>query len=377
MLDPSLLADLVRMLRRGVEAPLPDDEFDAWAIRVFRHQYTRNVVYSRYCRARGVTPERVRRWWEIPAAPTSAFKELALVCGEPEEAEAVFETSGTTRGPARRGRHHVLRLALYDAALLPSFRAYLLPDRAHLPMLALLPDPAVARASSLSYMVGRVVEAFGARASGYFVEPDGGIRYDALHQTLARHSRAGQPVCLLGTAFALLHWLDRLAADGQHLTLPAGSRIMETGGFKGRSRTVGRDDLYEALRERLAMPADHIVNEYGMTEMLSQFYEPVLRESRGRGPLRRRHVPPPWVRTRVVDPATLEPVALGATGILHHFDLANAGSVSSILTEDVGVAAGDGFRLLGRVEGAEPRGCSIAMDELLAARGAGGERWSA
>jgi hypothetical protein len=38
-----------------------------------------------------------------------------------------------------------------------------------------------------------------------------------------------------------------------------------------------------------------------------------------------------------------------------------------VQTEDVGVEVDDGFRLLGRAAGAVPRGCSIAMDELLAA----------
>ncbi len=57
----------------------------------------------------------------------------------------------------------------------------------------------------------------------------------------------------------------------------------------------------------------------------------------------------------------------GRPGLLAHFDLANLGSVSAVLTEDVGVGEPGGFRLLGRAAGAEPRGCSIAMDDLLAA----------
>jgi len=31
----------------------------------------------------------------------------------------------------------------------------------------------------------------------------------------------------------------------------------------------------------------------------------------------------------------------------------------------MGVAVADGFRLLGRIPGAEPRGCSLAIEELL------------
>jgi hypothetical protein len=52
---------------------------------------------------------------------------------------------------------------------------------------------------------------------------------------------------------------------------------------------------------------------------------------------------------------------------LQHFDVANAGSVLAIQTEDLGVIVQDGFRVLRRASGAPPRGCSIAMDELLVA----------
>jgi hypothetical protein len=101
-----------------------------------------------------------------------------------------------------------------------------------------------------------------------------------------------------------------------------------------------------------------------MTELLSQMYEPVLRE----GPsASRRHVPPPWLRVRALDATTLEPVPAGSPGLLCFFDLANAGSVSHVLTEDMGTVSADGLRLQGRVAGAEPRGCSLALEEFLTA----------
>ena len=76
---------------------------------------------------------------------------------------------------------------------------------------------------------------------------------------------------------------------------------------------------------------------------------------------------PPWVRTRAVDPDTLDALPPGTMGILQHFDLANLGSVMAVQTEDLGVVDYDRarFTLLGRAPGSEPRGCSIAMDILL------------
>jgi hypothetical protein len=71
------------------------------------------------------------------------------------------------------------------------------------------------------------------------------------------------------------------------------------------------------------------------------------------------------VRTRVLDPETLEELAAGSPGLLTHFDLANAWTVSAILTEDLGAAVPGGFQLLGRARGAELRGCSMAAREIL------------
>jgi acyl-CoA synthetase (AMP-forming)/AMP-acid ligase II len=144
---------------------------------------------------------------------------------------------------------------------------------------------------------------------------------------------------------------------------------METGGFKGRSRAVSRDDLYDELNRRLGVPLRHIVNEYGMTELLSQFYEPVIRGGAPEAPSERFHLPPPWVRTRIVDPMTLEAVPEGEVGLLSHLDLANVGSVVAVLTEDLGQKVASGFRLIGRARDAEPRGCSLAMEELMAVVG--------
>jgi hypothetical protein len=103
-----------------------------------------------------------------------------------------------------------------------------------------------------------------------------------------------------------------------------------------------------------------------MTELLSQMYEPHLDTGE---PASRRHVAPPWLGLRVLEPETLTPMDTGEAGLLAFFDLANVSSVSAVLTEDVGRVDEDGALYLeGRTAGAEPRGCSLAMEDLLEAR---------
>jgi hypothetical protein len=370
MRDPAgraIRASLVDLFSQPLDDPLDDGTFNDMALRIFAYQHEHNHPYAAFCDSRGRTPDKVDHWTQIPAVPTAAFKEVALVAGKPDDAEVVFRTSGTTHGPEKRGLHYVLDVSIYHFALIPNFAGCVLPDGAELAMLSLVPPSADMPDSSLAHMVGVVLERLGARDSAFYATASHGIDDVRLGAALREAERSGAPVCILGTSFAFVHWLDRVAARGERFSLSHGSRLMDTGGYKGRSREVDEDQMRQRYHEMLGIAPSHAVNEYGMTEMCSQFYDSSLRDAdRGKHGERRKLVPP-WVRTRVVDAETLQPAPAGTTGLLQHFDLANAGAVLAIQTEDLGVAVPGGFRLLGRVRGAPPRGCSIAMDELLGA----------
>jgi len=368
--DPAR-ADLDRRLLAWMREA-DDDAADAWrgddarferlALELFAFQLERCEPYARFCARRGRDAARVRSWREIPAVPTGAFKEIALRSFPAERECHVFRTSGTAT--ARRGELHLDTLALYEASLLPTFRRFVLPElrrgeRIRLRVLA--PSPTELPDSSLSHMFGTLLPRVGAPGSGFDVV-EGTLRLEPLLAALDDARAAGEPVALCGTAFALVHLLDALDARGLRLRLPAGSRVMETGGFKGRARTLSRDALYAALDRALGVPPARVVNQYGMTELGSQFYDSVL--CRPDEP--RRKLGPPWARLRVVDPETGEDAAPGAVGMLVIVDLANGGSVLAVETADLGRRVGDGFEIVGRAPGAEARGCSIAADAMLA-----------
>jgi hypothetical protein len=365
----SLRDRVLAVIARGAHAPMSEDEFDALARDVFGHQFAGNAPYRAFCERRGATPATVAHWTEIPAVPTDAFKAAALVVvGDPSTARAVFRTSGTTQGSERRGTHYVPDPSLYDAALRAGFAAHLLPDGARLPLASLIPHPRDLPDSSLSHMMGEVARDLAAPEGGWFVDTRGGIDHEGLSAALRKAEEEATPVLVAGTAFAFVHWLDALRERGMAFRLPAGSRLMDTGGFKGRSREVTRGELYEAIGERLGISPEWCVNEYGMTEMSSQFYD----AEAGCGlpdAAARLHAGPAWVRTQATDPETLRPLPQGETGVLRHFDLANLNSVMAIQTADLGITSPTGFRVLGRARGAEARGCSIAMDDLLSAIG--------
>ena len=360
-LDSTQLDQHVLAFIRG--APAGEEAFNRLALELFGYQYTQCRPYRTLCDRRGVRPDTLTHWRHIPAVPTRAFKHMDVTCFPPGQAVRVFHTSGTTHGTP--GKHYMDTLALYEAAILPHFRQYLLPDAARLPMLVLTPSPDEAPHSSLSHMMGVVGRHFG-RSVDYVVS-DGRLLTDRLRDRLDGLQRDGEPVMLLGTAFAFVAFLDACRQNRWRWHLHERSRVMETGGLKGRTREVTRDDLRRMFAEVLGLHPDHVVGEYGMTEMSSQFYGVGLnRRVRGLAPAHGM-VGPAWTRTVVVDPESLDEVAPGDTGMLKHLDLANRGSVIALQTEDLGRTTDAGFELLGRVAGAEPRGCSLAMEDLLRA----------
>lgn len=359
--------ELERRFAAGVRAPWSDADFDALARAAFRLQFEQIPAYRAFCERRGRTPRATFRWQDVPPVPATAFKHLDLVVGGRTPPEAVFRTSGTTRGSEARGRHVVPRLSLYRRSLLPPFARHVLAARGKIRFVSLIPSPAERPDSSLSFMVGAAAEVL-ATGTHWLVDATGELDDEALRRIARRAAHAREPVLLLGTALAFLNALERLD-DAPLPRLAPGSRIMETGGFKGSGREVARTELYRRLAEATGVPAERIVSEYGMTELLSQLYEPVLSEGPGAAGT---HVPPPWLRVRALDPATLEEVKPGEEGLLCFFDLANLGSVCHVLTEDVGSVVEGRVRLEGRAPGAEPRGCSLAIDELMQAARAEG-----
>jgi hypothetical protein len=339
---------------------IAEDEFNALALRVFRHQFEGSRILRAFWQRRRATPETVRHWSEIAGIPTAAFKEAPLCAFPPDEAVAVFETSGTTAG-GRSGRHYLRTLALYEASLLPTFTEYVIPERQPIRMLNLGPNAEVAPHSSLGHMLSLVVREWGAPGSAHF-QAAAGPDLDGFRAALRRAEQEAGPVCLLGTAFGFIHWLDTFPNERFHLA--PGSRLMDTGGTKGRTREMPVSELYAAYQQAFGIPPHHLLNEYGMSELSSQYYDVVLRQPRALDHPRPK-LGPPWLRTLVVDPESLRPLPQGEVGLLLHFDLANLDSVLAVQTDDLGRWSPQGLQLLGRATGAEARGCSLAAEELM------------
>ena len=331
----------------------PDERFDELARAAFAFQHERIPALRTLAARRGVDPAAVRCWQEIPMVPVAAFRRLELAAAPAAE---VFRSSGTSGG-ARSVHHHPFP-DLYRAVIDASFPAACLPRGGRPPMLALVPPRAELPDSSLGFMVDHLLARFGDERSAHAFGPHG-VEAAAARSWLAARQRDQRPVLLLATAFALVDLLAALDRLGLRFRLAPGSALFLTGGFKGRQREHTLEELAHGVAAALALPAAAIVEEYGMTELTSQCYTRTL----AGGPPG-LFFPPRWMRFRVLDAESLAELPPGRPGLLALFDLANVGSAVHLLTEDLAVAEGDGFRLAGRAAGAELRGCSLAVEEL-------------
>jgi hypothetical protein len=346
------------------------ESFDGLAVDLARFQAAHVPGYGRLCAARGVDPRGITRASQAPAVPAEAFKLARVFAFDERDAAVTFRTSGTT-GTApggARGAHAMRTAASYEAAAL-AFGAAMFArglEGVRVPVVVIGPSEDEAPDSSLSHMCALFARAFGVRDSArtFFVH-DGALDVGALRDRIA--SLPPQtPALVLATSFGLVHWLD--AIGSAVAALPPRSRVMQTGGYKGRSREVSAVDLRRAVARAFAVDERAVVAEYGMTELSSQFWEATLVDP---GATHGLYAEPPWARVVPVDPETLSPVSDGAVGIARIEDLANVDSAFAVLTQDRVRRVGEHFELLGRAPGAPPRGCSIALDEMLSAAGSG------
>ncbi|MFD2255649.1 hypothetical protein ACFSSA_03090 [Luteolibacter algae] len=320
---------------RGGEA-----SFDEMALAVFAHQFRENTAYRRYCESLGKTPGTVDSWLEIPAVPTDVFKlpEIGIRCFPADRIGGFFLTSGTTQEV--KGKHEFTDLEMYRAAVLGGWRELGMPNLT-------CPSFFSQRASDAPH--SSLVRMFEILAED--LDADWRIDGGGVLETHGFFPEA--PTEVLGTSLALLRVCEQMPA----LELPEGSWIFETGGSKGLRKSFRAEEVRSLLSQHFGIPLSRIVNEYGMTELFSQFYKWGGEET---------HKGPPWVGVRVLNVETGHLAARGEIGYLEIIDLANLESVSAIRTQDLAIAAGDReFHLIGRDPAAIARGCSRGVEDVL------------
>ena len=382
-----------------------EQQFNELACDLFQLQFKNNAAYRRFCETRNISPGVVTNWKQAPAVPTAAFKVLELTSLAPAERTTVFYSSGTTEHRPSRHFHNAESLAVYEASLWPWFAKHLFADAKKVgqasrltepkeagskartgetPVLLCILTPPLAHGphSSLIHMFETVRRQCGSDESAYTgAIRDGAwaINFDQTVLRLQQAVSANHPIAILGTAFNFVHLLDRLSERNLCYRLPEGSRVLETGGYKGRSRSLQKEQFHGLVTEFLGIPNTHIICEYGMSELSSQAYDRRVQSTAFRRSSSEsasvhttdntQHAPrrfhfPAWARVQIISPETGREVNEDETGLIRVCDLANVRSVMAVQTEDLAVRCGGGFELIGRAAPGEPRGCSLMTAQV-------------
>lgn len=313
-------------------------DFQSMALELYRFQYLHNPVYHQYVNALPSVGSAVRSILDIPFMPIQFFKshQVQTTAFEPS---LVFESSGTTQSV--NSRHFVKDPGLYRSSFMKAFELFYGPVKDWC-IIGLLPSYLERQHSSLVVMVDELVRQSGHSKSGFYL-------YDhlQLQQVLQQLEQQQQPTLLIGVTFALLDFAE-------HFPMPLRfTRIMETGGMKGRREEMTRQEVHAILCNAFGLKA--IESEYGMTELLSQAY------SHGEGIFRC----PPWMKVLVRQEDDPFDVRESGTGIVNIIDLANIYSCAFIATEDVGAVDVQGhFEVQGRLDNSDIRGCSLMVAGL-------------
>ncbi len=353
---------IIGFIRKGVDQQDPEG-FNRLALEVFALQFKSIPLYKRYCEKRGINPWKISSWEEIPALPTDVFKVMELSMF-PSQTVRTFMTSGTTK-PEERGKvgYDEGGLRLMDATIEEAASSFLFPDGMKTKILIIAPSPEMAPYMIMAYGMNRLKDYFGLPQSRFLVGREG-FEVETLLKELRSSEEGGVPVTLCGGSFGFVNFFDTCREKGLRFKLPSGSRTLDAGGFKGRSREVKREEFIRECGEILGIEKEYSVNLLGMTEISSQFYDSTLRNFHLGLDLPRAKISPPWTKTLVVDPETLKPLPPGKTGLLRHCDLANRGHILAIQTDDLGRMTPEGFEVFGRSKEGEGRGCSMTIDEM-------------
>ncbi len=334
-------------LQHGV-LTMQDKDFDELALDMFRFTRAYNPLYKQYVELINVKEDSVKTLFDIPFLPIELFKSHTVQTGfAPKLFD--FESSGTTgQVPSK---HAVCDPVFYQKQSKRIFESVYGPLTDY-HIFALLPSYLERSTSSLVFMMDYFIKESGSALAGFYLN-----QYDELVCQLKKALATNKKIWVMGVTFGLLDWVDA----GQdfsfwHDAVRAGRlMIMETGGMKGRREEWIRDRVHSYLQEKMGISA--VASEYGMTELFSQAYA-----TEG-------GIFTPGLSMRIQLREVTDPFAkvqkAGRVGGIQVIDLANIDSCPFIETRDLGSLEADGlrFKVLGRFDNSEIRGCNLMLDQ--------------
>lgn len=340
--------DVLAFVKRGIEES-DEKVFNELALRGFEILYRSKKPYRDYCIRKTASPETLDHWMAIPAVSSFAFKRLLERAFSARKAEEVYLQGGTMELRSKRGPffpdERLVALMSSGNRLLE--KAFLFSDVERIKMLFMIPIPEMAPGMVMAKGLERMKAGFGTDDSRFLISFRG-VDLSALVVALRQAEKSGQQLALLGATWGFDYFLDACRTADIVFRLPAGSRVVDSGGYVGRYAKCTKEEFLEKCLETLGVPEHHCINALWLCESSTVYFDNVLRNAlSGVGRPRYKEIPP-WCRTIVVDPVNFQRLPKGQPGLLRHYDLTNRGMAVAVQTDKMGFETEDGFEVLGK-----------------------------
>lgn len=352
------IADFIS--KSGSNSAWDRSQFDMLFPELVLHQRRENPIYRSYLMS--FNDPVVTDYLDVKPVPVTFFKEFELRSYQERSTELCWESSGTS---GVKSKTYLKDAHLYNLVIDKLWRERVRPLNGV--TYRLIPLAHEWSNSSLAHFftIGNMCEESNWESAYSF---DGesatfSIQFSRLIDLFEHHEDIKLPVRLCGTSYAVALLFDHMEKLNVRFSLPRGSSIIDTGGYKGFVRERSREEFLEQAAYYLDINRYNCLNEYGMSELSSHFWSTYIHESDDHLFYSEWWEVPPWVRVRSVDAFTLED-RQGGVGVF--YDLANVWSCCAIQTQDLievrNYNEKQYIRPLGRVKEAELKGCSITSE---------------
>ncbi|QXE90567.1 acyl-protein synthetase [Geomonas subterranea] len=345
-LSHRLTDEIVAIIEAGVDAELSEERFNDYCMQLFDLQYNSNAIFREFCDLKKVRPGDISRWQDVPMVYNDVFK-THLVASFPLEQSVMACLTGGTTSLTQRGRifrdEDGKRLVFGANKMMTN--SFLFPDfeeGKRCRILILAPSPEMAPSMGMAIGMDQTRQAFGTPDSMFLLGKTG-IDVKNLLKALRESEASGVPVALIGATAAYVYFFQACRRKKITFKLPAGSRVCDGGGYRGRFGVVTRDDYYNMVDEILGVPRHFCVNVLGEAETATNLFDDALRRHIKGLPEKKLARPvPPWSRVLAMNIDDLSPLPDGEVGLLAHWDLANVPTVLAVITDNLGYTTDNG-----------------------------------
>lgn len=338
------------------------------------HHYNNNGMYRKFCQKNDFDPISFKgELAELPAIPVHIFKVLGhrLSSVSDDEIKTKLQSSATSGTPstvlldkvtARRQTRAMARVM--QEVLGPKRRPFCIMDI----------DPTSPNASNLGARVAAVKGYLNfASSSNYFIDassPTAPLEF--LEQQFVDHLNSlesNEPLIIFGFTFVLYHTVFKsLKEKGVSFQLPKGSQVIHIGGWKKlEAEKVDKATFNNDIASVLGILPENVIDIYGFTEQMGLNYPDC------KFGWKHIHAYSDVIIRNESDLSVCPDSEVGLLQFISPLQHSYPGNV--VLTDDLGVIeshtcecgqVGKRFRVIGRAQKAEVRGCGDVMSEKVA-----------